>query len=1135
MALFPAFAESDGTGAATDTRDLNWLRNDSFCSADALSLHQRSLQAASPPHHESPQTRRSPSPTQRSSDSEEDSEAARKRKKKRKKKKKRHKELKKRRRSSEEDDSDSDPETKKQPTEAATGIRGLPQTTASSARSIWLDEASPVTDEAFRVDKKADAANWEYKSLYRGDIARYKRRGHSCLGIDPKSQQIAWEGAPEKKSSHKRPERYYSRSVMKVLRGAAEPVSCKRETAHLSSTTFIPVLDNDPGTTAASSAPTSWVNPLGVYDDSTSMWLQGKGGPEEKTQPEIPRDTELLAKVEDYNRRTRENPGDVQTWMEFVAFQDKLVAQPSMYATGGGEADSHRMSLRMVLEKKLSILERAIESNASSTELKLARLQLCAEFWEAPALQKEWQKLVFLHPNNHQLWRKYLIFSQSQFSSFSISKVNAVYGKCLTTLAAVQDGSMLSHPAMADTETAMYEIFLQQCHFLRQAGHCEKSVSLFQALIDFTFYQPDSVRAMPTKEQVEFFEPFWDSEEPRFGEKGAKGWSSWMRQQERGGWVAVNDLGEEEDEEAEEDLDIKDKSRPRQEIWLDMECGREARQWLPWRPDPDKKQTEEECDDPERQVLFDDLGPSMFKISSPALRFQLMLSFLQFLGVPCGPRLPPACLYLSLCETSIFQHISAYERLLSAFEPPLAGVGVVGHVATMSRWRQQIGQCKEGESFIQNVFLSALSLFHGEQKTQLSVYWLQYAIYKFVQSIQAQRKKQLKSQGKRSKRLAKSLLKDPANRNCLPLWKEYALLEWLLGNTEEARKVFDAAIALAGGRGLKDQDLCSLCLLYAELEAGTVECLQGRGGSRAVHILTSLAENSPYVPYSGPTQAISILKARKAYERAVQDSLNLPPSEALVNITGCYALFQYLTMGIDASVTAFRQVTDSLASPAGTGGESQESFSPRKAVTVMHINLLRHHGKVSVYPRAPLRDAITDALRLYPSNVALWKSYIQAESGSHNISKARRFIDGVRRTSRALEPYLFAIQAEQERKKLLDSVQRSGTAEIHSVMPETGLANRIKALFEHCVSTAEGSHCPLLWRMYLHFTVLMGRGDRSRGLFYKAIQNCPWAKVLYMDAAEYFPDQLQEIVDLMTEKELRVRLPLEELDLLLED
>ena len=45
-------------------------------------------------------------------------------------------------------------------------------------------------------------------------------------------------------------------------------------------------------------------------------------------------------------------------------------------------------------------------------------------------------------------------------------------------------------------------LFLQQCHFLRQAGHSEKAVSLFQAMVDFTFFKPDSVKGLPTKGQV---------------------------------------------------------------------------------------------------------------------------------------------------------------------------------------------------------------------------------------------------------------------------------------------------------------------------------------------------------------------------------------------------------------------------------------------------------------------------------------------------------------------------------------------------------------------------------------------------------------------------------------------------------
>lgn len=62
---------------------------------------------------------------------------------------------------------------------------------------------------------------------------------------------------------------------------------------------------------------------------------------------------------------------------------------------------------------------------------------------------------VFLHPNSAPLWREYLLFTQSYFSNFTVTKVNAAYGKCLSTLSAVRDGSMLSHPARPGTEEDM--------------------------------------------------------------------------------------------------------------------------------------------------------------------------------------------------------------------------------------------------------------------------------------------------------------------------------------------------------------------------------------------------------------------------------------------------------------------------------------------------------------------------------------------------------------------------------------------------------------------------------------------------------------------------------------------------------
>lgn len=74
---------------------------------------------------------------------------------------------------------------------------------------------------------------------------------------------------------------------------------------------------------------TSLVNPLGVYDSSTSLWLQGKGQQDKQDQQDqqgmdiqTDQSTLLLAKKqEDFNRQLREQPADTQLWIKFIHYQ----------------------------------------------------------------------------------------------------------------------------------------------------------------------------------------------------------------------------------------------------------------------------------------------------------------------------------------------------------------------------------------------------------------------------------------------------------------------------------------------------------------------------------------------------------------------------------------------------------------------------------------------------------------------------------------------------------------------------------------------------------------------------------------------------------------------------------------------
>lgn len=154
---------------------------------------------------------------------------------------------------------------------------------------------------------------------------RYKRRGNFCLGVDLKRQHIIWEDTPaEKKQSHKRPERYFTKGGLKLLNMEGIPVCRTNQGSQSDSSTWIPVSQLDPDTVPT----TCWENPLGIYDPMTTLWLQGKGPPEQDTakQPENQENSEnvnssLMRKVEEYNRKLRENPQDVKLWMDFVSFQ----------------------------------------------------------------------------------------------------------------------------------------------------------------------------------------------------------------------------------------------------------------------------------------------------------------------------------------------------------------------------------------------------------------------------------------------------------------------------------------------------------------------------------------------------------------------------------------------------------------------------------------------------------------------------------------------------------------------------------------------------------------------------------------------------------------------------------------------
>ena len=55
-------------------------------------------------------------------------------------------------------------------------------------------------------------------------------------------------------------------------------------------------------------------------------------------------------------------------------------------------------------------------------------------------------------------------------------------------------------------------------------GYVERSIALFQAMIEFSCYCPEAYAGLSFEKRRDLFEFFWEKEFPRFGQENAPGW-----------------------------------------------------------------------------------------------------------------------------------------------------------------------------------------------------------------------------------------------------------------------------------------------------------------------------------------------------------------------------------------------------------------------------------------------------------------------------------------------------------------------------------------------------------------------------------------------------------------------------------
>ncbi|WRT64373.1 uncharacterized protein IL334_001305 [Kwoniella shivajii] len=819
----------------------------------------------------------------------------------------------------------------------------------------------------------------------------------------------------------------------------------------------------------------------------------------------------------------RSHPDDIDKWVSYS--QLHLRTSPES-ETSIHSADPGRLqTTRAKAEVTLSILSRALdaeEDNFTSTKLHLAYLKAAEQFWPNEKVTNRWKNVLRElgekgkdEEGMMEVWLGYIAWREGQGfgSGAGVDEVVEVYEECIGRL----KDSRGSGDLQAKEENLVY-LFLRACIFLKQAGYSERALASFQALIEITFFKTDHLRVSsngPTNltwfaAVLDQFEQFWDTECPRVGEVGSKGWRHTSPSP-----ISLP---------AREAKPLQHESEDPFEMWLEAEKHADSTYSLPGRATDLNEDIE---DDPYHTVLFSDIRSLLFPVTSPEVRLQLIYAFLTFLGLPFTPPNVPSSSPASN-DPHLNWTLTHNEGARNAFWPLRQGVKrmpwqtVGGEPMDPERtrgldnpfqgpvkcWLQDRGSMlgRKGSWFrdldpvdIGSLDIDFIRSVFGILRPLVPDPAFTLASFAFESAVSP----------KGAVKLAKSIL--ASDRDNLLLWDGYARLERQRGNMSAARTVYvtalQAAITVRSDDSASEDELdlwagCAEMEFENGEEARALEVIvlaAGIGQDRLADYARS--ERPPISP-----SPIAMLKAKQYYSN---QSRRLSTSQVLLK-----SIFVYLTDGIEV-VQSFllNQLTDQPPS----SGEAEEIL--QLLAKLLHLHSTRHASPASLS-----RDTLELALSAFPSNTSFLSLYLYGELGGRVYGRVQRLIAEItcgKERFGGLVTHLWSIWAE-------------GVSSHRTFWDEGGGgAERVRLALDRAINSATGRYSAAIWMLYVEFETLMRKYQTAKQLCYRAVASLGGCKPLYLlpfssTLRQHFtPRELKDWSELMIERGIRIRIPFE--------
>ncbi|PLW45322.1 hypothetical protein PCASD_03128 [Puccinia coronata f. sp. avenae] len=986
-----------------------------------------------------------------------------------------------------------------------------------------LNKKPGINKLTFTVDLKDDTFNLLHARPDKAKVPRYRRLGGGqVLGIHP-HLRITFSSAhrgdglelslkPSSKGisiSHPSVLQLLKDKNLKRIALFNKPNGNKNDTKTAAGDHFIPL---------ATSHPPNPSVPLGISlyeEEPESEHDDGLG--DDYLPPEDEGGLSYLDQLNlrkgELEKKTSQHPEDVEAWLALVSLQDEmkelgLVGLRTRMANMDQEAISRHV--QGTSDLKISYLKRALREPCNQNNEKLLLAYMKA-YCDQPDLDltKEWKQILDAHPTATGLWIEYVDWKQTEAGSMNVLEMVEVYEELIDRLVTRSETPNTPEKERTLFEQSIVYLFHRCCLMLKQAGYTERAAAAFQAIMEINFFRPRQKNLESFNELVDDFETFWDSELPRIGEDGAKGWTNM-------------DL-----ESVLPEPQPAKHTSPDQSIQTlqgnstsAMSSYWQAQEMKAHRP---LRTTDVQDDeDPFGCVLFDDIRNLLFLLSTNDSLQALLYSFLSFVGVSIPPpdidtNVPfftDPFLFTELIDVperqstfwpQLDQKLPSFdpygptERLSGIKQPQMIPLRIFPYdirqmFADPAHWFVRFDPPKESIDFIVNSFRTLRSSAGLKKDTYFQLCELSFEARVNISS---------------AVQLAKhSLSLDPQN---LVLWDAYARLCLLHGKPKKARDVYVKTLEMSEQSAV---GLLSLWYSWAEMElqlghaqlvisilARTVNCLN--------ETPSELVRNAAQV-----RSPALLLRVRRAFTGhlagSFQDDVPMSQLRSRVSAAAGYGTFQYLTEGFGAGSEAFERSIEALRRLKSAAEEEELWLAYGRLI----FRQLRGHQS---FKPSLIRASLHRAIARFPNNAVFHALFAFNESKLRIENHTRRLVDTVLLNNPPLvsaSRWLFAIWVE-----------------LHLNSATYNLA-AVRGLFERALTNPSVRSCVQVWRLYIELELRNGNLERARSVVTRAVAHCPWVKELYLvpftshfekDTSQLKAQFVRRMCRLVDEKCVRIR------------